>query len=49
LRKRDIFTGRVVKSKLVEVKTGNSQLSSLQKKTKKKGNYTVERVDPWFY
>lgn len=49
VRKRDIF-GRVVESKVIEVKTGKSKLSKLQKKTKRrKSNYKVERVDPLFY
>lgn len=48
VRKRD-FTGRVRESRLVEVKTGRSDLSDLQRKTKKKGNYKVERVDPWWF
>ncbi|MFB0504982.1 MAG: hypothetical protein ACETWE_14285 [Candidatus Bathyarchaeia archaeon] len=50
VRRRDPFTRRVTESKLVEVKTGKSRLSKLQKKTKKKkSNYKVERVDPLFY
>ena len=49
VRKRDPFTGRVRESKLVEVKTGRADLSDLQRKTKKKSNYKVERVDPWWY
>ena len=50
VRRRDPFTGRVVESKLVEVKTGKAKLSKLQKRTKKKkSNYKVERVDPLFY
>ncbi len=50
VRKRDLFTGRVTESKLVEVKTGSADLSNLQRKTKKKkSNYKVERVDPWRY
>jgi len=49
VKKRDIFTGRVTQSKVVEVKTGDAKLSKLQKKTKrKKSNYKVERVDPFF-
>ena len=48
-RKRDIFSGKVIESKVVEVKTGKSQLSKLQRKTKSKGNYKVERVEPMFY
>lgn len=44
VRKRDLFTGRVTGSKLVEVKTGGSGLSKLQRKMKKKkkGKYEVE-------
>jgi hypothetical protein len=49
VRRRDIFTGRVIESKVVEVKTGKGQLSKLQKKTKRKKKYKVERVDPLFY
>ena len=50
VRKRNPITGRVTESKLIEVKTGKAKLSELQKKTKKKKrNYKVERVDPWFY
>ena len=50
VRKRDIFTGRVTSSKLIEVKTGKAKLSKLQKKTKKKhSNYKVVRTDPLFY
>jgi hypothetical protein len=50
VRRRDPFTGRVVESKLVEVKSGNAKLSDLQKQTKKrKSNYKVDRVDPPFY
>ncbi|MEM2947608.1 MAG: hypothetical protein QXN96_05170 [Candidatus Bathyarchaeia archaeon] len=49
VRKRDIF-GRVIESKVIEVKTGRSKLSKLQKKMKKKkSNYRVEKVDPLFY
>lgn len=43
-RRRDVFTGRVVESKLVEVKTGNAKLSRLQRKTKP----NVMRVNTWF-
>jgi len=50
VRKRDMLTGKVTRSKLVEVKTGNARLSKLQKKTKKKrSNYKVERVNSYFY
>jgi len=49
VRQKD-WTGRVVKSKVVEVKTGKARLSKLQKKTKKKkSNYKVERLNPYFY
>jgi hypothetical protein len=49
-RKRDPFTGRVIKSEPVEVKSGNAKLSPLQKKTKKKkSNYRVVREDPFFF
>jgi len=48
--KRDIFTRRVISSHHVEVKSGNAQLSPLQKKTKKKKrNYRVVREDPYFF
>ena len=47
--RQDILTGRK-ESKYVEVKTGNSQLSRLQSKTKSRGvKYKVERVEPFFY
>ena len=47
--RQDVFTGKK-ETKYVEVKSGNAQLSKLQKKTKgKKGNYVVERRDPLFY
>ena len=50
VKRRDLLTGRVVESKLVEVKTGKAKLSKLQRKTKKKTrNYRVERADPLFY
>jgi len=50
IRKRNPFTGRVIESKLVEVKTGNSKLSKLQQRTKKKNsNYKVVREEPYFY
>lgn len=50
-RKRDLLTGRVVKTEYVEVKSGKAKLSPLQSKTKKKkSNYVVKRRDPfgWF-
>lgn len=43
VRRRDPFTGRVVESKFVEVKTGSSRLSRLQMKMKRRGKYKVER------
>ena len=50
--KKDIF-GNVLDSKDIEVKSGRSQLSELQKETKRKkgGRYKVERVEPppFFY
>lgn len=51
-KKRDLLTGEVVDEKLVEVKSGSSKLSKLQKKTrKKKGkkNYKVARRDPFIF
>jgi len=50
-RKRDLFTGRVTRTEYVEVKSGNAQLSDLQKKTKKKkkGNYRTVREDSFFF
>jgi len=50
VRKRNPFSGRVVKTELIEVKTGKAKLSKLQRKTKKKkGNYRVVRVgNPFF-
>ena len=44
VRRRDLFSGRVVESKQIEVKSGNAELSKLQQKNKRKGNYKVERV-----
>ena len=39
-----------LESKLVEVKSGKAKLSEIQKRTKrKKSNYKVERVNPFFY
>jgi|GEM_PF-6857734 hypothetical protein len=50
VRKRDLFTGRVTSTKLVEVKSGsNARLSPLQKKIKKKKRTKVERVDSPFF
>ncbi len=50
VRRRNLFTGRVVESKLIEIKTGRAKLSKLQKKTKRKHrNYKVVRADPLFY
>ena len=47
IRRRDLWTGRVKESKLIEVKTGNAKLSKLQRKTKKKkSNYKTERLTP---
>jgi hypothetical protein len=49
-RMRDPWTGRVHRSEVVEVKSGNAQLSPLQKETKKKrSNYRVVREDPFFF
>jgi hypothetical protein len=49
-RKRDLWTGRVVKTQKVEVKSGRAKLSKLQKKTKKKStNYVVKRRNPLFW
>lgn len=48
-RKRDLFTGKIIDKKFIEVKSGKAKLSELQKKTKrKKGkkNYKVVRRDP---
>ncbi|OPY30975.1 MAG: hypothetical protein A4E28_00065 [Methanocella sp. PtaU1.Bin125] len=47
--RRDIFTGKVVERRNVEVKSGNAHLSDRQREKKKKGNYTVERRDPLFW
>lgn len=47
-RKRNMFTGKVTKTKHVEVKTGNARLSKRQKEKKKKGNYKVERTEPFY-
>jgi hypothetical protein len=47
--RRDIFTGKVVERRNVEVKSGNAQLSDRQREKRKKGNYKVERRDPQFW
>ncbi len=44
IRKRDPFTGRIVRIEYVEVKSGNSPLSPLQRKLKRKKRTKVERV-----
>jgi hypothetical protein len=51
VRKRNLFTGKVIKSEVHEVKSSKTApLSKLQKKTKKKkSNYKVDRIDPPFY
>lgn len=50
VRKRDPFTGRVISTRRVEVKTGpRSKLSPLQKKVKKKKRTKVERADILFF
>lgn len=50
VRTRNPLTGKVTRSELVEIKSGNAKLSELQRKTKrKKSNYRVVREDPWFY
>lgn len=51
-KKRDPITGEVIDEKLVEVKSGESKLSRLQKKTKKKKgkeNYIVARRNPFIF
>jgi hypothetical protein len=49
-RKRDPWTGQVIRSEVVEVKSGNAKLSPLQKKTKKKlSNYRVVREDSFYF
>ncbi|MDH7517568.1 MAG: hypothetical protein QHH19_04410 [Candidatus Thermoplasmatota archaeon] len=46
IRKRDPWTRKVVYTGYREIKSGNAQLSDLQKKTKKrKSNYKVIRED----
>ncbi len=50
VRTRHPLTGKVIKSGLVEVKSGGSKLSKLQKKTKKKkSHYKVAHVEPLFF
>jgi hypothetical protein len=49
VRRRDMFTGRVISTKRIEVKTGSSKLSPLQRKVKKKKRTRVERVDSPFF
>jgi hypothetical protein len=49
VRKRDLFTGRVTSTRRIEVKTGRSKLSPLQRKMKKKKRTKVERVDSPFF
>ncbi|MFH0954607.1 MAG: hypothetical protein V1777_00690 [Candidatus Micrarchaeota archaeon] len=50
VRKRSVWTGRVIETKHIEVKTGGAKLSKLQRKMKKeKSNYRVERTNPIFY
>lgn len=52
VRTRDPLTGRVKKTKYYEIKSSkNAPVSKLQKKIKKKkkGNYQVRRIDPFFY
>lgn len=47
--RRDILTGEVVDEKLVEVKSGEAQLSDQQKNQKKgRTEYEVRRRDPFF-
>ena len=49
VRKRDLFTGRVTSTRRIEVKTGGSKLSPLQRKVKRKKRTKVERVDSPFF
>jgi len=49
IRKRDPFTGRVIYTGVREIKSGNSKLSKLQRRVKKKqSNYKVIRENPMF-
>ena len=43
-RKRSFWSGKVLETKRIEVKTGKAKLSELQKKTRKRGHYKVERT-----
>lgn len=48
-KRKYVITGPVVRTKHIEVKSGNSDLTDLQKKMKKKkSNYKIEKHDPWF-
>lgn len=49
VRRRDLFTGRVTSTRRVEVKTGDSRLSPLQRRVKRKKRTKVERVDSPFF
>lgn len=49
VRKRDTFTGKVISTRLIEVKSGNSPLSPLQEKLKKKKRTKVERVSSRYW
>ena len=47
---RDLFTGKVTDRRLLEVKSGNAKLSSLQEETRRRTKkYTVVRQDPAWY
>lgn len=46
--RRNLF-GEIKERYLEEVKTGKSKTSKLQNETRKKGNYKVRRVKPYFY
>jgi len=49
MEKRDLIEDKIIETKHIEVKTGKSKLSNLQKKTKKGNkNYKVERINPAF-
>lgn len=49
--RRDMFIGRVIDHKYIEVKSGNAKLSDRQQvtKKKKKGQFVEERRDPLFW
>ena len=49
VRRRDPFTGRVISTRRVEVKTGSAKLSPLQEKIRKKKKTKVERVESPFF